>query len=134
MKSRKKLVIFVCFFVLSFIFWRVKVFFNYSNGEVPFLREVTGLTIHHYHYGLLIILIAALLLIFYKVNEWSIAIMAFGLGSVFDSFVSRLFGGNNRVAEIAVYNDSFLLSILVFVNIILLSIVIYYSEKIISSK
>ena len=126
MKSGKRLLIFITSFIIAFVFWRLRVFFSYNNGELPFLREITGLTIHHYHYGLIIILVAALLLIFYKVNSWSVGLMGFGLGSVFDSFVSRLFGGTNRIREIVGYNDSFIFTLVLFANIILLSIIFYY--------
>ena len=126
MKSGKKLLIFIISFIIAFIFWRLKVFLFYNNGELPFLREITGLTIHHYHYGLIFVLIAALLLIFYEVNGWSVGLMGFGLGSVFDSFVSRLFAGTNRIREVVGYNDSFIFTLVLFANIILLSIVFYY--------
>ena len=102
------------------------VFFKYSDVSVSFLRELTRLTIHHYHYGLLIILISALMLIFYEVNGWSVGLMGFGLGSTFDSFISRLFSfSSNRIVEISNYNYSFIFTIIVFINIILLSVIFY---------
>ena len=126
MKLRMKLLIFVVSFVLAFIYWRLIVFFKYNDGSVSFLRELTGLTIHHYHYGLLIILISALMLIFYEVNGWSVGLMGFGIGSTFDSFVSRLLSlSSNRIVEISNYNYSFIFTTIVFFNIILLSIIFY---------
>jgi|TARA_Y100000034_G_scaffold126700_1_gene178323 hypothetical protein len=125
MNPRKKLFVFVVFFLVALVYYRLKVLLVYGDGEVSFLREVTGLTIHHYHYGLIIVLIASLLLIFYRVNGFSVGLMGFGLGSVFDSFVSRLFSVGDRVREITVYNGSFVLTIIVFVNVVILSFVFY---------
>jgi|TARA_B100002003_G_scaffold249897_1_gene287486 hypothetical protein len=128
MNPRKKLLVFVSFFVLAFIYYRLRVLLFYSDGGVSFLRGVTGLTIHHYHYGLIIVLIASLLLVFYRVDGFSVGLMGFGLGSVFDSFVSRLFSVSDRVREISVYNESFVLTMIVFVNVVLLSLVFYLLE------
>jgi len=126
MKQKKRLIIFVIFFVLSFIYWRFRVFFFFKEGNLPYIREVTGLSIHHYHYGLIFILIAALLLIFYKVNSWSVGLMGFGLGSVFDAFISRLMSSSkHRALEISRYNFGFWFTALLFINIILLSWIFY---------
>jgi len=126
MKRRIRLLVFVASFALAFIYWRLMVFLKYNDGSVSFLRELTGLTIHHYHYGLLIILISALMLIFYEANWWSVGLMGFGLGSTFDSFISRLFSfSSDRIVEISNYNYSFIFTIFVFINIIELSIIFY---------
>jgi len=77
---------------------------------------------------LIIVLIASLLLVFYRVDGFSVGLMGFGLGSVFDSFVSRLFSVSDRVREISVYNESFVLTMIVFVNVVLLSLVFYLLE------
>ncbi len=127
MDAWKKILIFILFFIIAFIFFRLRFLLFYSDGELPLLREATGLTVHHFHYGLLIILIAALLLIFYRVNSVSIALMGFGLGTVFDSFISRLFSfGSVRMTEIAVYEYSFWWTILLFINVVLLAMIFYF--------
>jgi hypothetical protein len=131
MNNKKKLVIFILFFVIALLFWRLRVLFFYSDGNLPFLREVTGLTIHHYHYGIFLILVSALLLIFYKRNLFSIGLMGFGIGSVFDSVISGLIKTNTiRGVEITRYNQSLHLTIFLFFIVIMLSIVFYLiSEK-----
>lgn len=130
MDSKKKLLIFVLFFIIAFIFFRLRVLLFYSDGEMPLLREATGLTIHHFHYGLLIILLASLMLIFWEINGFSVGLIGFGLGAVFDSFIPRLFSFNSvRMTEIAFYEYSFWWTILLFVNVILLSFVFYLWNK-----
>ena len=127
---KKRLIIFASFFVLSFIYWRTYVFLFYNSGEISALRQLTGLTIHHADYGLIFILIAALLLIFHKINTFSVGLMGFGLGSVFDSFVSGLFKFNSsRIVEISLYNRGFFFTIFVFINILLLTTIFYFLGK-----
>jgi len=135
MEKSNRLLVFILFFVIAFIYWRIYVFLLFNKGDVSFFRAMSGLSIHHYHYGLLIILIASLLLIFHKVNGVSIGLMGFGLGSVFDSFVARLFpSGGTRVGEIINYNQSFSMTSLVFMIIILLSVNFYLISRQIEIK
>lgn len=129
MDLRERLIILISFFIIAFVFWRLEVFFLYNDGNLPFFRAVTGLTFHHYHYGMLIILFASLMLIFFKRGFVSIALMGFGLGSIFDSFVSRLFGGSNRIKEISAYNFSFNYTLALFIAVILLFFIFYIIAK-----
>jgi hypothetical protein len=130
MKLKKRLLVFVSFFVIAFVFWRLRVLTRYSDGQLPFLRAVTGLTFHHFHYGLIFILIAALLLIFYRRNSFSIGLMGFGLGTSLDSFISRLFSFSSvRVREISAYDSSFIATFIMFLDIILLTFVFYYFKE-----
>ncbi len=130
MNNKKKLIIFISCFVIAFLFWRLRVFLFYNDGSLSFLRAVTGLTIHHYHYGILFILVSALLLIFYKRNYFSVGLMGFGLGSVLDSVISGLLKTNTiRGVEITRYNQSFALTIFLFLIVIILSMVFYLFSK-----
>ena len=130
MERKRRLIIFLGFFVLSFIYFRLKVFLFYGGVKTPFLREITGLTIHHFHYGLVFILVAALCLIFYRINFFSVGLMGLGIGTVFDSFVSRLFSFNSvRAEELYAYGSSFTFTLFLFVNIILLAIIFYMWKK-----
>ncbi len=128
MNTQKKLIIFTIFFTLPIIYYRLKVFLN--NGKIPLIREITGLTFHHYHLGLIIILFASLLIIFHKTNFFSIALLSLGIGTSFDSFISRLFSFQSiRTNEIASYNSSFIPTLLLFANIILLAILFNTNQK-----
>jgi len=135
MDNKKNLGMFILFFVIAMIFWRLRVLFFYSDGRLPLLRAITGLTIHHYHYGVIFVLIAGLLLIFYKKNYFSIGLMGFGLGSVFDSVVSGLVKTNTvRSVELIEYNQNFLLTIFLFLIVIILSVIFYIFSKSIKTK
>ena len=103
------------FFAL--IFWRVIVFIR--GDSVSFLREISGLNIHHFHYGIFFILISCLIFIFHKPEKYSIALAGFGFGSFFDGFISRLLTNSSRELEILNYNQYFYQSIFLFIVIIL---------------
>jgi hypothetical protein len=135
MSNKKNLIIFLITFLIAFFYWRLRVFLKYNDGDLPFLRELTGLTIHHYHYGLIMMILAGLLLIFYKKELWVVGLMGFGMGSVLDSFVSGLVKANtDRVAEITRYSSTLFLTILIFISVIILTIILYLLNKNLKTK
>jgi len=126
MKLRTRLIVFVSAFLITFFYWRVKVFFFVGDDEVPWIREVTGLTIHHFHYGLIFITIASLLLIFFEINWFSVGLMGIGLSTALDSFISRMMNFSSvRANEIATYNNSFIFTLIFFLDVILLAVIFY---------
>ena len=130
MNKEKRLKIFILLLLIAFLYWRISVFVFYNYGDMGFLRETTGLNVHHYHYGIIFILIAALIMIFHKINGFSVGVMGFGIGSVADSFISRLLSnGGTRVGEIANYNEVLLPTLFLFGVIILISIMFYLTGK-----
>ena len=118
-----KLKLFLGSFILPLIFFRILVILK--QGRVSFLREVTGLNVHHSHYGILLLTIAIILLIFHNISSLTIVLAGFGLGSVLDSFISSLFPSINRVEEIINYNGNFVPTLIIFIGIILLVSLIY---------
>ena len=127
MNNSKKLFTFSLSIILTTIFWRAVVFFR--QGEVAIIREATGLAFHHYTYGIIIIFIASLLLIFKKPNTFSIALAGFGIGSLIDGFVSRLFAQTSRTVEITNYNSAFIPPTLLIGILILISAIFYLWQK-----
>ena len=125
MTTKKSMLIFCFAFILALIYWRLKVFLFYRNGSLGFLRNITGLKIHHYHIGIIILTISLLLYLFYKKNNMIIAFLGFGLGSVLDGFSSGLFYSNSRIDEINNYNSNLPNSLLIFGIIIVFCIIFY---------
>lgn len=109
--------------IFAFVFWRSLVFLK--SGEVSILRSVTGLNLHHYHYGIFLIFISSLIFIFYKVEKYSVALLGFGFGSFFDGLVSRLLGLTARIVEINDYSRGFFPTVLLFGVLILFCVNIY---------
>lgn len=123
MEQKKKLVLFCISMVLAFVFWRVSVFLR--GGKIGILRELTGLNFHHYHYGMLMVFIACIIFIFYKVEKYSLLLAGFGFGTFFDGFVSRIVGNSSRAIEIANYNSAFGLTIFLFGILVLICLNVY---------
>ena len=116
MQQKKNIYIFSLSLFLPLIFYRLVVFFR--AGKVSLLREVTGLNVHHYHYGVLLVTIGILLLLFYKVSLFSICLTGFGLGTILDSFISSLFKSTTRIEEITNYWGALVPTIILLIGVI----------------
>ncbi|MBT4165593.1 hypothetical protein HOE04_00980 [archaeon] len=120
-----KLIIFCISLTIPFLFWRLWLYTFYNPGETSILRTLTGLNIHHYHYGITLVLIATLLFIFYKVNNYSIVIAGIGFGTYFDGFISRLFKSSTRATEIFNYNNNLIPTTILFTTLIIIISIFY---------
>ena len=118
MDPKKKLLVFCFWFMFALVFWRGLVFFK--NGSISVLRASTGFNFHHYHYGILFMLIGSLILIFYMINSLSIGLVSFGLGTILDGSISRLIGSGIRSREIFLYNQNLLPTLLLFFVVVLI--------------
>jgi hypothetical protein len=114
--SRKFLFIFSFMFPL-FLYRLVVVL---REGQVSWLRGVTGYQVHHYHYGVLLVTIGVILLLFYEVNKFSVVVSGFGLGALLDGFISSLFASSSRVEEIVNYTGNFVPTVVLFSGVVLL--------------
>jgi hypothetical protein len=123
MRKGKELIIFCLGLVLAFVYWRLRVLFFYGDGKIPFLRNVTGLTIHHYHLSIVILTFSLLLYLFYSQRGFFVFFIGIGLGGILDSFMSRLFRSFNRVDEIFHYNVNFLNTLLLFLIVMILGLI-----------
>lgn len=117
-----KLKLFLGSLILPLIFFRILVFLK--DGQVSFLRNITGLSVHHYHYGIIFLTIAVILLIFNKITPLTIVLAGLGLGSTLDSFISSLFPSINRAEEIVNYNINLVPTLVLFMGIIFLVVII----------
>jgi hypothetical protein len=101
----------------------------YDDGSISFLRRTTGLQIHHYHYGIIILAIALLVYLFLSKNRIVVALLGFGLGSILDSFVSGLLVSHNRMQEIINYNMNLWNTIIIFGIVVVLCVIFYLVNK-----
>ena len=118
--------LFMVSFVIPFIFYRTYVFFG--DGRVSYLRALTGLEVHHYHYGVLLSLIGILLLLFSRkkavsapaatLPAASVVVSGLGAGALLDGFLSSLMPSVTRAEEIANYHLNFLPTIVLFAGIL----------------
>ena len=116
-----KKLLFIFSFIMPLIFFRIHVFLN--NGKVSILRELTGLKVHHSHYGIILISITIILLLFYKINNLTTFLSGLGVGTMLDSFISSLFPSINRVGEIANYNAALIPTLFLFIGIVFIVLI-----------
>ncbi len=119
----KKYWIFFISFILPLIFYRLVVVFR--EGKVSYLRGLTGFKVHHSHYGVIILTVAVILLIFYEVSSLTIAVAGLGLGLALDSFISSLFPSLNRAGEIVNYSGNLIPTMILFSGVLLLAFIVY---------
>ncbi len=116
----KEVGIFLIALVLPFLYWRGLFFLAARLFNKPFAREKTGLQIHHAHFGIVIIFLASLMIVFVGKNSYSLAVLGLGLGFVFDEFIPSLYMPGNRPIELTVYRNSLKKTSLLFLFFVIL--------------
>ncbi len=120
MNRLEKVYLFCGSLFLPFLFYRIYVFLN--GGKVSFLRGLTGLKVHHYHYGVFLITVVVLLLLFYKLSKIIVVLAGLGIGTMLDSFISSLFRSSSRAGEIVNYNTALIPTLLLLLGVTLLAV------------
>ncbi|MBM3234270.1 hypothetical protein FJZ19_04225 [Candidatus Pacearchaeota archaeon] len=90
--------------------------------------KIGSFELHHFDYGLIILVVVSLLMLFGKKNELIyIPLTAISLGLIIDElwFIRKQIGGNNP----AIYNPSFIYVLLVAIFIVLVAFLINYFSK-----
>ena len=123
--NKKEFIIFILALVLPFIYFRTIGLLLVDKGYTPFTRNLTGLNVHHLHFGILYMVIAALIIILYKKNIFSIALMGIGLSFVLDEFTSTLYIQTIRTEELLVYSQHLFDTIILFLIVIIISLLFY---------
>jgi len=129
MNKRIQLQLFSFSLIFALIFWRLWVKLFYDPETISVLRASTGLNIHHYHYGIIMVLIAILLIMFYKKTNLSIVLAGFGFGTYFDGFISRLVGTTSRKVEILNYNQNLIPTIILFISLSIIILLFYWGGE-----
>jgi hypothetical protein len=122
----EQLLILIGCFVAPTIYQRVK--FRWSKNSFYWtpLRSMTGLNIHHGHFGFFLALVGMLLFAFGNHNTWTIGLNGFGWGLMIDEIIPMLLmppHPRGRELELRVYKQSELLTI----NIVLLIVIVIFS-------
>ena len=127
-----KYLLFFSSFIVPLIFYRLVVFLR--DGRVSFLRELTGFKVHHYHYGIILLTVAVILLIFHEISNLTIVVAGLGLGAVLDGFLSSFFSSGNRAGEIMNYSGNLIPTIVLFTGVLLLAYFVHKTKKSSNSK
>ena len=118
MNIQQKKLIFLISFIFPLVFYRLIVYLR--DGKVSLLRELTGFQVHHYHYGILFVIIAVILILFHKVSIPAIILSGFGVGAMLDGFIASLLPSINRAEEIVNYQITFIPSLILFLGVVLI--------------
>lgn len=118
-----KTITFLVIIILTILITRFIVYYIVD----PNLR-IFGLELHHFDYGLILITITSLLMLFGKRRDGiHLILLAVSLGLIIDElwFIRKQIGGNNP----AIYNPSFVYVILVAIIVVLISFLISKFSK-----
>ncbi|MBI2045126.1 hypothetical protein HYT23_03645 [Candidatus Pacearchaeota archaeon] len=119
-------VLFIIALLIPFIYYRSLYYIYRTYFKESKLRASSGLQIHHLHYGAIILIITAFILIFYGKNNYVLALFGLGLGLVLDEFVPALLMPGNRKIELAAYEKGFIPTLIIFLLITLTMFFVYF--------
>jgi hypothetical protein len=112
----------------TILFTRIIIYYIIDPNLIIF-----GLELHHFDYGLILLVIISLLLLFGKKHlKTYLVLMAISLGLIIDElwFIRKQIGGNNP----AIYNPSFVYVIIVALLVVLMAFLIKQLSQRIKQK
>jgi len=112
--------IFVLSFLARFIFCRVLLYLKPALFKKPYIKSLTGLQIHHYHYGLLLVVIAVFLLLLDGKEQYSIVLLGVGVGLLLDEATTAMLIPSQSDLEFRIYKQSFASTAVLFCCVSLL--------------
>ncbi len=125
--NKKQLLIFIISLIVPVIFSRTIVFLFFTQKS--FIKELTNLNIHHVHYGIILVTIAIITLIFYKNNNATTSISGLGLGLILDEFIPSLLLTTSTEEAIIAYNQGLIPTLILFLLLIGLTILLYKKKN-----
>jgi len=84
----------------------------------PFTRTKTKLQVHHLHFGVIFVLLGTFVLLSDSANFFVFAFLGFGLGQIFDLFIASLLMKGDRPAEMKIYKETFLYTLILAASIL----------------
>jgi len=121
-----EILIFIISLLIPMLYYRGLFYIAKDYFKKPFLRTKTGLQIHHLHYGILLVFIATLILLFLGKNIYVVVLLGLGLGLILDLFISSLIMKTNRRIELKVYKKTFTKTLILFGIIIIVIILLFF--------
>ena len=134
--NKKNLMLFITSFLVPLVYYRLFFFVIAPPQEIYLspLRKIIGLNVHHLHYGLILLTISILLLLFYKRNIFSTILAGLGLGLSLDVFIPSLFVKTIRENELLVYSQHLTDTLILFFIVIAMALGVYILERKILTK
>ncbi|MBN1494765.1 hypothetical protein JW911_03465 [Candidatus Peregrinibacteria bacterium] len=100
-------IIFAAAFLVGLLWFRIIYLLVPGYFNKPFTRTKTKLAVHHLHFGIIFVLIAALILLADTANYFVFIFLGLGLGQIFDLFIPSLLIKRDRSAELKLYKATF---------------------------
>lgn len=116
---------FIVGLISPLIIWRTLCYL--FNGKMPQspIRNKTKFNVHHFHYGIVILILGIIMLLILEKNWYVFLILGFGLGNILDEFTSSLKLNSDRTIELNIYNKELKNTIFVFIVLIIITILSY---------
>mgnify|MGYP001577444357 CR=1 FL=1 len=112
--------LFVISLILSILIVRMLVSLFFTERTEVF-RSISGLSFHHFHYGILLLMLSMFFMLFFKETKLIVIFAGVGNGLIIDSFIPSLLLKTDRVNEISAYNAGlFPTLVLVIVAVIII--------------
>ena len=99
--------IFILSLIAPFIFCRALLYARPKLFERPLVKRMTGLQIHHYHYGLALAMIGVVLILLNGKQLWAIVLLGIGMGFLLDETTTVMLVPSESNIEFQIYKNSF---------------------------
>ncbi len=126
---KKRLLLFCVSFAIPIIFFRIAIYLLCSNNNCEFMQSITSMTVHHFHFGFILLLIGLILLIFYPKEDRILVPIGLGFGTIADQFIPSLFLETERAHELALYSQSYLATFILTIIVVGVAFGIYFIKK-----
>lgn len=121
----QNILIFIITLLIPLLFFRI--FYIITKHSKKFsIGKSTGFRIHHAHFGILLILLASIMLLFLDRNIYIIMLLGLGLGLILDESISLTIIKTSRKTELKAYKKSFIKTLILFIIIILIVLILFF--------
>jgi hypothetical protein len=118
-------IVFLIGLLLAFVLSRLGVSLFIDQAKLPFYRKFK-LTLHHFHFGILLITIAIFVLLEKGVTQVTSFLLGLGLGCVWDEMPSSLFMKTKRKDEMESYEKGLFGTVIVFLVFTVITLLLYF--------
>ncbi len=121
--------VFILALITPTIYQRLNFWLNKKSFYEINLREKSGLQIHHGHFGIIILFVTTIFIMFLEKNLLLVSLLGFGWGLLLDEIApSLMMPSKNRELELAVYEKSGRATFLIFISVIILVTILYFFQ------
>jgi hypothetical protein len=115
---------------LTFLISRIAVHLLPNVRGMMIFRKIkpADINLHHAHWGSILVIISALYMIFYSVNQIVATILGIGIALALDEIVPLLLLKTTRKQELKVYNKALPHTLIVFIFVVVAIIILSFLQ------